>query len=116
MSKKKVLILDCGCQNFDQGGKLNHYYSDLAMKELEKMGHEVQISLIGGSWEIAAEVEKIQWANVIIVSNPRLVDEYTLAIQEISRRSFCSAGNCRYRRPPSRRSLRWLWYGRHSYR
>ncbi|GAB1826943.1 hypothetical protein [Turicimonas sp. TL08] len=49
MSKKKVLILDCGCQNFDQGGKLNHYYSDLAMKELEKMGHEVQISLIGGS-------------------------------------------------------------------
>lgn len=70
MSKKKVLILDCGCQNFDQGGKLNHYYSDLAMKELEKMGHEVQISLIGGSWEIAAEVEKIQWANVIIVQSP----------------------------------------------
>ncbi len=70
MSKKKVLILDCGCQNFDQGAKLNHYYSDLAMKELEKMGHEVQISLIGGSWEIAAEVEKIQWANVIIVQTP----------------------------------------------
>ena len=70
MSNGKILILDCGCQNFGKGGKLNHYYSDLAAKELEQMGYEVQISLIGVSWELAAEVKKILWADVIIVQTP----------------------------------------------
>ena len=70
MSKKKVLILDCGCQIFGRGGNLNHYYSDLAMKVLQKLGHEVQITLVGGLWEISEEGEKIQGADAIIVQTP----------------------------------------------
>ena len=56
--------------NFCRGGNLNHYYSDLAMKVLQKLGHEVQITLVGGLWEISEEVEKIQWADSIIVQTP----------------------------------------------
>lgn len=67
---KNILILDCGCQNYGVGGTLNHFYSDYAMKELEKMGHQVKLTLVEGSWEVEEEVEKIKWADVLIVQTP----------------------------------------------
>lgn len=65
-----VLILDAGCQNFNQGGTLNHYLSHIAEEELTKLGWNVEITLIDDEWEIAAEVEKIKKADVILVQTP----------------------------------------------
>lgn len=65
-----VLILDAGCKNFGQGGKLNHYLSHIAEEELQQLGWSTKITLIDDAWEIAAEAEKIQWADVILVQTP----------------------------------------------
>lgn len=67
---KNFLIIDCGCKNFDQGGKLNHFLSDIAMGELQHLGHSVEMTILDEPWEIAAEVEKIKKADVIIVQTP----------------------------------------------
>ncbi|MCD8340500.1 MAG: NAD(P)H-dependent oxidoreductase [Burkholderiales bacterium] len=70
MSKKNILILDCGTKNFGVGGKINHRLSDLAMKVLTKLGHSVQITFVDSAWEIPEEVDKIKKADVIIVQTP----------------------------------------------
>ena len=65
-----VLILDAGCQNFDRGGSLNHYFSRLAEEELTKLGWSVEMTLIEQQWEVQAEVEKWKKADVVLLQTP----------------------------------------------
>lgn len=44
MSKLNFLILDCGCENFGQGGTLNHYFSATAKELLTGFGHSVEVN------------------------------------------------------------------------
>lgn len=67
---KKILILDCGCQNFNRGGTLNHHFSDVMNLELTAMGHEVKVTRVGEEWDVAEEAQKMQWADAVIVQTP----------------------------------------------
>ncbi|MCD8339522.1 MAG: NAD(P)H-dependent oxidoreductase, partial [Burkholderiales bacterium] len=51
-------------------GKINHRMTDLAVKVLQDLGHEVEFTMVGSTYEIAAEVQKIKKADVIIVQTP----------------------------------------------
>lgn len=70
MSKLNFLILDCGCENFRQGGTLNHFFTATAKELLTELGHSVEVTRVGEEWTIPEEVKKIQKADVIIVQTP----------------------------------------------
>lgn len=67
---KHVLIIDCGCENYGRGGSLNHYLSNIADEELQKLGYSTEITLVDSEWEPAAEAEKFKRADFVIVQTP----------------------------------------------
>lgn len=67
---KHVLIIDCGCENYGRGGSLNHYLSNIADEELQKLGYTTEITLVDSEWEPEAEAEKFKRADFVIVQTP----------------------------------------------
>lgn len=56
---KHVLIIDCGCENYGRGGSLNHYLSNIADEELQKLGYSTEITLVDSEWEPAVKQKNL---------------------------------------------------------
>lgn len=67
---KKVLIIDAGCKLFGQGGSLNHYFAQIAEKELEKLNFKVEITLVDTEYNPKEEAEKIAACDFVILQFP----------------------------------------------
>lgn len=51
-------------------GKLNKALSELAITDLKDKGHEIKTTVSAEGYEVAEELEKHQWADVVILQSP----------------------------------------------
>ncbi len=65
-----ILIINAAKQFGASEGKLNTYLSELAGETLLNAGHNVKITHVDQGYEIATEVEKYLWADLIIYQMP----------------------------------------------
>ncbi len=72
MDKKNIFILDCGTEQvfLKSIGWLNHHNTDLAVKTLTELGHDVVVTQVDSDWKVEEEVEKIKKADVLIIQTP----------------------------------------------
>lgn len=67
---KKILLLNGGKQFAHSDGRYNATLHDTALAHLDHMGFEVRTTFIDGGYDIAAEVQKYLWADVIVYQMP----------------------------------------------
>lgn len=67
---KKILLLNGGKQFAHSDGRYNTTLHNAALAHLDHLGFDVQTTFIDGGYDIAAEVQKFLWADVIIYQMP----------------------------------------------
>jgi len=67
---KKILLLNGGKPFAHSAGRYNTTLHDAAVAHLDHKGFDVQTTFIDGGYDIAAEVQKFLWADVIIYQMP----------------------------------------------
>jgi modulator of drug activity B len=67
---KKILLLNGGKQFAHSDGRYNTTLHNVALAHLDHLGFDVQTTFIDGGYDIAAEVQKFLWADVIIYQMP----------------------------------------------
>jgi modulator of drug activity B len=67
---KKILLLNGGKAFAHSAGRYNTTLHDAAVAYLDHKGFDVQTTFIDGGYDIAAEVQKYLWADVIIYQMP----------------------------------------------
>lgn len=67
---KEVLIIDSGLEVGFSKGELNHHYAKMAHDFLVANGYNVTITRIADDFDPAAEVEKLDKADYIIIQTP----------------------------------------------
>ncbi len=68
---KKVLLINAH-QRYEgfADGKLNQTLVDAAKELLNSMGHETKTTLVEKGYDIAEELEKYKWADIVFVQTP----------------------------------------------
>lgn len=51
-------------------GRLNQTLVDTAQKQLTAAGHSVDLTIVESGYDVAAELQKFQWADTVIVQTP----------------------------------------------
>ncbi|MFZ7174215.1 NAD(P)H-dependent oxidoreductase [[Pasteurella] aerogenes] len=65
-----ILLLDGG-KNFGHSkGQLNHTLHQTAYETLQQLGHQVQETVIENGYDVAQEIEKFLWMDVVIWQMP----------------------------------------------
>lgn len=67
---KKILLINAHVPYPFSEGRLNGTLVDMARKHFEDKGYEVQLSSMAGEYNVDKEIEKHQWADVIILQTP----------------------------------------------
>ncbi|OEC42972.1 NADPH quinone reductase MdaB [Pseudomonas sp. 1D4] len=67
---KKILLLNGGKQFAHSDGRYNQTLHEAALAFLDRGGFEVQATFIDGGYDIAEEVQKFLWADVIVWQMP----------------------------------------------
>lgn len=67
---KKILILDGGKVFAHSKGALNKTMTSVAEQRLLELGHDVKVTTIDAGYDIEAEIEKWEWADVVIQQTP----------------------------------------------
>ncbi|NBB08595.1 NAD(P)H-dependent oxidoreductase [Pseudomonas sp. SLFW] len=67
---KKVLFINGGKQFAHSDGRYNATLHDAALAFMDRAGFDVQQTFIDGGYDVAAEVQKFLWADVIVWQMP----------------------------------------------
>ncbi|MFC4992408.1 NAD(P)H-dependent oxidoreductase [Rubritalea tangerina] len=67
---KNILIINAHHASSFSPGKLNGTLVECAHKQLSEKGYQTQVVKVDDGWDAEQEVEKHQWADVIIVQSP----------------------------------------------
>lgn len=66
----QVLIVNAGKDFGHSHGELNKMLTEIAQEKLTQLGHDVQVTHLELGYNVAAEVEKYVWADVVIYQQP----------------------------------------------
>ena len=66
----KILIINAHHYYPFAEGKLNKALVDIAQEELTAKGHEIKVVSSDDEWDVAEELEKHQWADVVLLQSP----------------------------------------------
>jgi modulator of drug activity B len=67
---KKILLLNGGKQFAHSDGRLNETLHEAALAFLDRAGFDVKSTYIDGGYDVAEEVQKYLWADVVIYQMP----------------------------------------------
>ena len=66
----KILIINAHHQYPFAEGRLNGTLSRLAAEQLAGQGHETRVVTVDEGWEVEAEIESHQWADIVLLQTP----------------------------------------------
>lgn len=66
----KILIINAHHQYPFAEGRLNGTLTRLAAEQLAGQGHETRVVMVDEGWEVEAEIENHQWADIILLQTP----------------------------------------------
>lgn len=90
-------------------GKLNKALVDIANEELTAKGHQIKLTHTDEEWEVDAELEKHQWADVVLLQSPVnwmmvpwTFKKYMDEVYTAGMRGALSSGDGRHRHAPKK--------------